>query len=211
MVNEYTESELFQVIRKYGEDKFAKNIAKHIVQERRKEPVMTTGRLAQIVDQSIPMKFKKQGGHPAKRTFQAIRIEVNRELSVLEDHISEMIDLLAPGGRFCIITFHSLEDRIVKNAFGQRRIHVPVRRTFRCVSVGKSPKEKCLRENLCFHLRKSLRKTPARKVRSSEYLNIYKPDQPARQILADWGIRSLLNKVDGADYGRRQKMAQNHL
>ena len=192
VVNEYTESELFQVIRKYGEDKFAKNIAKHIVQERRKEPVMTTGRLAQIVDQSIPMKFKKQGGHPAKRTFQAIRIEVNRELSVLEDHISEMIDLLAPGGRFCII-------------------HVPVRRTFRCVSVGKSPKEKCLRENLCFHLRKSLRKTPARKVRSSEYLNIYKPDQPARQILADWGIRSLLNKVDGADYGRRQKMAQNHL
>ena len=117
VVNEYTESELFQVIRKYGEDKFAKNIAKHIVQERQKEPVLTTGRLAEIVDQSIPMKFKKQGGHPAKRTFQAIRIEVNRELTVLEDHISEMIDLLAPGGRFCIITFHSLEDRIVKNAF----------------------------------------------------------------------------------------------
>ena len=79
--------------------------------------MLTTGRLAEIVDQSIPMKFKKQGGHPAKRTFQAIRIEVNRELTVLEDHISEMIDLLAPGGRFCIITFHSLEDRIVKNAF----------------------------------------------------------------------------------------------
>ncbi len=117
IVNEYTESELYQVIRKYGEDKFAKNIAKHIVQERQKDPVLTTGRLAQIVDQSIPMKFKKQGGHPAKRTFQAIRIEVNRELTVLEDHISEMIDLLAPGGRFCIITFHSLEDRIVKNAF----------------------------------------------------------------------------------------------
>ena len=97
VVNEYTESELFQVIRKYGEDKFAKNIAKHIVQERQKEPVLTTGRLAEIVDQSIPMKFKKQGGHPAKRTFQAIRIEVNRELTVLEDHISEMIDLLAPG------------------------------------------------------------------------------------------------------------------
>ncbi|MCI7061807.1 MAG: 16S rRNA (cytosine(1402)-N(4))-methyltransferase RsmH [Lachnospiraceae bacterium] len=117
IVNEYTESELYQVIRKYGEDKFAKNIAKHIVQERQKDPVLTTGRLAQIVDQSIPMKFKKKGGHPAKRTFQAIRIEVNRELTVLEDHISEMIDLLAPGGRFCIITFHSLEDRIVKNAF----------------------------------------------------------------------------------------------
>ena len=117
IVNEYDEMDLYRIIRDYGEDRFAKNIAKHIVQERQKEPVLTTGRLAEIVDQSIPMKFKKQGGHPAKRTFQAIRIEVNRELTVLEDHISEMIDLLAPGGRFCIITFHSLEDRIVKNAF----------------------------------------------------------------------------------------------
>ena len=117
VVNEYTESELFQVIRKYGEDKFAKNIAKHIVQERRKEPVMTTGRLAQIVDQSIPMKFKKQGGHPAKRTFQAIRIELNHELDVLENSIDTMIDRLNADGRLCIITFHSLEDRIVKVRF----------------------------------------------------------------------------------------------
>lgn len=117
VVNEYTESELFHVIRKYGEDKFAKNIAKNIVAERQKEPVLTTGRLAEIVSRSIPMKMKKQGGHPAKRTFQAIRIEVNQELNVLEQNISDMIDLLAPGGRFCIITFHSLEDRIVKNAF----------------------------------------------------------------------------------------------
>lgn len=117
VVNEYTESELFHVIRKYGEDKFAKNIAKHIVTERQKEPILTTGRLAEVVDQSIPMKMKKQGGHPAKRTFQAIRIEVNQELAVLEQNISDMIDLLNPGGRFCIITFHSLEDRIVKKAF----------------------------------------------------------------------------------------------
>ncbi|MBO5483736.1 MAG: 16S rRNA (cytosine(1402)-N(4))-methyltransferase RsmH [Lachnospiraceae bacterium] len=117
VVNEYTESELFHVIRKYGEDKFAKNIAKNIVAERQKEPILTTGRLAEIVSRSIPMKMKKQGGHPAKRTFQAIRIEVNQELNVLEQNISDMIDLLAPGGRFCIITFHSLEDRIVKNAF----------------------------------------------------------------------------------------------
>ena len=143
-VNEYTESELFQVIRKYGEDKFAKNIAKHIVQERRKEPVMTTGRLAQIVDQSIPMKFKKQGGHPAKRTFQAIRIEVNRELSVLEDHISEMIDLLAPGGRFCIITFHSLEDRIVKNAFRTAQDPCTCPPNFPVCVCGKKSKGKVL-------------------------------------------------------------------
>jgi 16S rRNA (cytosine1402-N4)-methyltransferase len=119
VVNEYTKEQLAQVIAKYGEDKFARNIAKHIVEEREKEPIRTTGRLAEIVDGSIPMKFKKQGGHPAKRTFQAIRIEVNQELGVLENNIGDMIDLLAPGGRFCIITFHSLEDRIVKNAFRQ--------------------------------------------------------------------------------------------
>ena len=117
VVNEYTENELFHIIKNYGEDKFAKNIAKHIVMERAKEPILTTGRLAQIVDQSIPMKMKKQGGHPAKRTFQAIRIEVNHELDVLQQNLSDMIDLLNPGGKLCIITFHSLEDRIVKKAF----------------------------------------------------------------------------------------------
>lgn len=117
VVNEYTEQELFHVIRDYGEDRFAKNIAKNIVSERKKEPILTTGRLAEIVSYSIPMKVKKRGGHPAKRTFQAIRIEVNHELEVLKNSISEMIDLLDTGGRLCIITFHSLEDRIVKQAF----------------------------------------------------------------------------------------------
>ena len=117
VVNEYTESELFHIIKNYGEDKFAKNIAKHIVIERAKEPIKTTGRLAEIISQAIPMKVRKQGGHPAKRTFQAIRIEVNQELSVLQNTLEEMIDLLNPGGRLCIITFHSLEDRIVKQAF----------------------------------------------------------------------------------------------
>lgn len=117
VVNEYTEQELFHIIRDYGEDRFAKNIAKNIVSERKKEPILTTGRLAEIVSYSIPMKVKKRGGHPAKRTFQAIRIEVNHELEVLKNSISEMIDLLDTGGRLCIITFHSLEDRIVKQAF----------------------------------------------------------------------------------------------
>ncbi|MDO4167623.1 MAG: 16S rRNA (cytosine(1402)-N(4))-methyltransferase RsmH [Eubacteriales bacterium] len=117
VVNEYSEMELFHIIRNYGEDKFAKNIAKHIVAERKIEPIRSTGRLAEIVSQAIPMKIKKQGGHPAKRTFQAIRIEVNHELEVLEQTLSDMIDLLKPGGRLCIITFHSLEDRIVKKAF----------------------------------------------------------------------------------------------
>ena len=117
IVNGYTETELFHIIRDYGEDSFAKNIAKHIVLERAKRPIETTGELAEIIKQSIPAKIRMTGGHPAKRTFQAIRIELNRELQVLSDSLAGMIERLAPGGRLCIITFHSLEDRIVKNAF----------------------------------------------------------------------------------------------
>lgn len=117
IVNEYSETELFRIIRDYGEDKFAKNIAKHIVRERQKKPIETTGELTDLIRASIPMKVRMTGGHPAKRTFQAIRIELNRELEVLREHLDEMIGLLNPGGRICIITFHSLEDRIVKNCF----------------------------------------------------------------------------------------------
>ena len=117
IVNDYSEMDLFRIIRDYGEDKFAKNIAKHIVLERAKGPIETTGQLTEIIRQSIPMKFQKNAGHPAKRTFQAIRIELNRELEVLRDSLDTMIDLLNPGGRICIITFHSLEDRIVKSIF----------------------------------------------------------------------------------------------
>ena len=117
IVNDYAEADLYRVIRDYGEDKFAKNIAKHIVQARAVKPVETTAELSEIIRASIPMKFQKKSGHPAKRTFQAIRIELNRELDVLRDSLDDMINLLNPGGRLCIITFHSLEDRIVKSAF----------------------------------------------------------------------------------------------
>ncbi|MGO5051931.1 16S rRNA (cytosine(1402)-N(4))-methyltransferase RsmH [Lachnospiraceae bacterium LCP25S3_G4] len=117
IVNDYKEMELFRIIRDYGEDKFAKNIAKHIVIEREKEPIETTGQLIEIIRHAIPMKFQKTAGHPAKRTFQAIRIELNRELEVLRDTLDDMIDLLNENGRLCIITFHSLEDRIVKANF----------------------------------------------------------------------------------------------
>ena len=117
IVNDYSEMDLYRVIRDYGEDKFAKNIAKHIVAERGKRPIETTGQLTEIIRASIPMKYQKKSGHPAKRTFQAIRIELNRELDVLRDSLDDMIDILNPGGRLCIITFHSLEDRIVKSAF----------------------------------------------------------------------------------------------
>ena len=117
IVNDYSEMELYRVIRDYGEDKFAKNIAKHIVAARGRAAIETTGQLTQIIRESILMKYQKMSGHPAKRTFQAIRIELNRELDVLRDSLDDMIDLLKPGGRLCIITFHSLEDRIVKSAF----------------------------------------------------------------------------------------------
>ena len=117
IVNGYEERELYRIIRDYGEDKFAKNIAKHIVAARQQSPIMTTGQLTQIIRESIPMKIQAAGGHPAKRTFQAIRIELNKELDVLRDSLDGMIDLLDDGGRLCIITFHSLEDRIVKTIF----------------------------------------------------------------------------------------------
>lgn len=117
IVNEYSEMDLFRIIRDYGEDKFAKNIAKHIVLEREKGPIETTGQLIEIIKRAIPMKFQKTAGHPAKRTFQAIRIELNRELEVLRESLDDMIELLNKDGRICIITFHSLEDRIVKGIF----------------------------------------------------------------------------------------------
>lgn len=117
IVNDYTEMDLFRMIRDYGEDRFAKNIAKHIVLEREKGPIKTTGQLIEIVRHAIPMKIQKTSGHPAKRTFQAIRIELNRELEVLRESLADMIDVLNTDGRLCIITFHSLEDRIVKSAF----------------------------------------------------------------------------------------------
>lgn len=117
IINSYSEAELYRVIRDYGEEKFAKNIAKHIVAVRQDKPIETTGELNEIIKAAIPAKMRAAGGHPSKRTFQAIRIACNRELEVLQDSLDGMIALLNPGGRFCVITFHSLEDRIVKNAF----------------------------------------------------------------------------------------------
>ena len=117
IVNTYSESELFHIIKNYGEDRFAKNIAKHIVRARQEKEIETTGELIEIIKAAIPAKVRATGGHPAKRTFQAIRIELNKELEVLENSIDKMTDLLAPGGRLSIITFHSLEDRMVKHRF----------------------------------------------------------------------------------------------
>ena len=117
IVNGYGEMELYRIIRDYGEDNFAKNIAKHIVRMRQEKPIETTFELIEAIKAAIPMKLRVTTGHPAKRTFQAIRIELNRELEVLRDTLQDMIELLSPEGRLCIITFHSLEDRIVKSCF----------------------------------------------------------------------------------------------
>ncbi len=119
IINSYTESELYRIIRDYGEDKFAKNIAKHIVRARQEKPIERTGELNEIIKAAIPAKMRQTGGHPSKRTFQAIRIACNRELEVLQMALDQLVDVLKPGGRFCIITFHSLEDRMVKAAFRQ--------------------------------------------------------------------------------------------
>lgn len=117
IVNGYSESELFHIIKNYGEEPFAKNIAKHIAREREKKEITTTFELNEIIKNAIPAKMRQGGGHPSKRTYQAIRIECNHELEVLRDSLDDMISFLRPGGRICIITFHSLEDRIVKTAF----------------------------------------------------------------------------------------------
>ena len=117
IVNTYSEQELFRIIRDYGEDRFAKNIAKNICAARMEKPVETTGELTEIIKKSIPAKMRMTGGHPAKKTFQAIRIELNQELEVLKNSLDDMIDLLNDEGRICVITFHSLEDRIVKTIF----------------------------------------------------------------------------------------------
>ena len=139
IVNGYSEMELYRIIRDYGEDQFAKNIAKHIVIERAKKPIETTFELNEIIKASIPAKMR-QNGHPSKQTFQAIRIECNRELEVLKESLEDMIDLLNPGGRLCIITFHSLEDRIVKTAFKNAEHPCTCPPEFPVCVCGKVPK-----------------------------------------------------------------------
>ena len=144
IVNDYSEMELFHIIRDYGEEKFAKNIAKHIVAARQEKPIQTTGELTEIIRRAIPMKIQAAGGHPAKRTFQAIRIELNRELDVLRDSLDGMIDILDDGGRLCIITFHSLEDRIVKTIFRKNENPCTCPSDFPVCVCGKKSKGKVI-------------------------------------------------------------------
>lgn len=140
IVNDYSEEDLYRIIRDYGEDRFAKNIARNIVKERQKERITRAGQLNQIIERSIPKKLQVTGGHPAKRTYQAIRIELNRELDVLEQNLDAFIDLLAEDGRICIITFHSLEDRIVKNTFKKNQDPCTCPKDFPVCVCGKKSK-----------------------------------------------------------------------
>lgn len=140
IVNEYSEFDLYRIIRDYGEDRFAKNIAKHIVAARQEKPIETTFELNDIIKAAIPMKVRATGGHPSKRTYQAIRIELNKELEVLENSIDMMIDRLKPEGRLCIITFHSIEDRIVKTRFRNNENPCTCPPSFPACVCGKVPK-----------------------------------------------------------------------
>ncbi len=140
IVNEYSEFDLYRIIRDYGEDRFAKNIAKHIVAARQEKPIETTFELNDIIKAAIPMKVRATGGHPSKRTYQDIRIELNKELEVLENSIDMMIDRLKPEGRLCIITFHSLEDRIVKTRFRNNENPCTCPPSFPACVCGKVPK-----------------------------------------------------------------------
>lgn len=140
LVNEYSVEDISRVIRDYGEEKFAWNIAKNIVKNREIKPIETTGELIKIIDSSIPAKAKAGKGHPSKKTFQALRIEVNRELDVLSESIDQMIEMLNPGGRLCIITFHSLEDRIVKNKFKENEDPCTCPKNFPKCVCGKTSK-----------------------------------------------------------------------
>lgn len=144
IVNTYSAEDLTRVLFNYGEEKFSKQIVKNILKEREKAPILTAGQLNKIISESIPKKAQVGQGHPSKRTYQALRIELNRELTVLEDHIDDMIDLLNPGGRLCIITFHSLEDRITKVAFKRNEDPCTCPKNFPVCVCGKKSKGKVI-------------------------------------------------------------------
>ena len=142
IVNDYSEDDLCRIIRDYGEDRFARNIARNICKAREKERIVTAGQLNAIIRESIPKKLQATGGHPAKRTYQAIRIELNRELDVLQDNLNDFINLLNEDGRICIITFHSLEDRIVKVAFKNNQDPCICPKDFPVCTCGRKSKGK---------------------------------------------------------------------
>lgn len=160
VVNEYTEQKIADLIFKYGEDRWAKRIAEFIVKEREEKPVETTGELVSIIKKAVPKGARQDGPHPAKRTFQAIRIEVNNELSGLSKAVEDFIDALAPGGRLCIITFHSLEDRIVKTVFAQAQKGCTCPENLPVCMCGKKPLGKVVTRKPIVPSEKELEENP---------------------------------------------------
>ena len=144
VVNTYSSENLHRIIKDYGEERWAKRIAEFIVKERMDKPIETTFELVEVIKKAVPKGARQDGPHPAKRTFQAIRIEVNKELEILEGTINDMVDLLNVGGRICIITFHSLEDRIVKNVFRNLENPCTCPREFPMCVCGKTPRVKVI-------------------------------------------------------------------
>lgn len=163
IINGYSEMDLYRVIRDYGEEKFAKNIAKHIVLKRQEKPIETTEELNEIIRAAIPAKARANGGHPSKRTYQAIRIELNRELEVLNDSLDDMIDLLLPGGRLCVITFHSLEDRMVKTIFKRNENPCTCPPSFPICTCGKRSKGTMLTRKPVIPTEKEMEENPRSK------------------------------------------------
>lgn len=147
VVNGYTEYELASIISRYGEEKFARNIAKNIVKAREEKSIETTLELAEIIKDSVPAKYRRDG-HPARRTFQAIRIEVNDELSTLAQAVDDMFHSLKVGGRLSIITFHSLEDRTVKEKFREFTIGCTCPKEFPVCVCGKTPEGKLINKGV---------------------------------------------------------------
>lgn len=144
LVNDLSEEELTNIIRKYGEERWAKRIASFIVRERQRRPITTTGQLVEIIKAAVPANARREGPHPAKRTFQALRIAVNNELGILKGAIQGAVQVLKPGGRICVITFHSLEDRIIKDTFKELANPCTCPPSFPVCNCGKQPQVKII-------------------------------------------------------------------
>lgn len=160
LVNTYSEEELRRVIADYGEENWAAKIAKVIVERRREKPIETTLQLVEIIRAAVPKKFRDETIHPAKRTFQAIRIEVNRELEILEETIRSVFAKLSPKGRICVITFHSLEDRIIKNVYRELSSGCTCPKEFPVCVCGKKPLAKVITKKPIVASREELESNP---------------------------------------------------
>ncbi len=178
IINEYPERELYRIIRDYGEDQFAKNIAKHIAAARKEKPIETTGELNELIKAAIPARMRANGGHPSKRTFQAIRIECNHELDVLKNSLDELIAMLNPGGRICIITFHSLEDRIVKSAFRKNENPCTCPPDFPVCVCGKKSQGKVITRKPVLPGRRNWKQIPVPKAQNCVFLKSGRIRQP---------------------------------